>query len=313
MGEGARHPGRTGARFGRGLGRRLGAHHHRSRSLEVWPPVRALPQSRTHLDARFRHRLLPGPPRRSDRLRARSLRRRPRGADHHLRLVPGPRRPAQRRPRAGNAARPGRQARQARAAESGPSGHSQAGGGGRGAAAGGGEGGREGRQDAGDRRTARGPLLERLDPRRRRRHRRSAADRARAALPRSQIGDAGDPVQHEMGRAGGPGEVRLPGPEDADRPQAGGRSHRPPRRSDRPRQDPPRRFQDLRDARARRNNRRVPGGKRRHAQGAGRHARRPVRGPHRAGRALSPGPDGEHSDLLRPQARTGEARLHPCR
>ncbi len=77
-------------------------------------------------------------------------------------------------------------------------------------------------------------------------------------------------------------------------------------------QDPARRCQDLRDARARRDGRRVPGGKRRHAQGAGRHARRPVRGPHRAGRALSPGPDGEHSDLLRPQARTGEARLHPC-
>ena len=66
--------------------------------LEVWPPVRAVPQSRTHLDARFRHRLLPGPPRRSDRLRARALWRRPRGADHHLRLVPGARRPAQRRP-----------------------------------------------------------------------------------------------------------------------------------------------------------------------------------------------------------------------
>ena len=28
---------------------------------------------------------------------------------------------------------------------------------------------------------------------------------------------AGDPVQHEMGRAGGAGEVRLPRPEDADR------------------------------------------------------------------------------------------------
>ena len=31
MGEGARHSGRTRARLGRGLGRRLGAHHHRSR------------------------------------------------------------------------------------------------------------------------------------------------------------------------------------------------------------------------------------------------------------------------------------------
>ena len=90
------------------------------------------------------------------------------------------------------------------------------------APAGGGEGGRESRPDAHDRRTARGALFQRLDPRRRRRYRRSAADRACAALLRSEVGDAGDPVQHEMGRAGGPGEVRLPGPENADRSQAGG-------------------------------------------------------------------------------------------
>ena len=37
-----------------------------------------------------------------------------------------------------------------------------------------------------------------------------------------KVGDAGDPVQHEMGRAGGAGEVRFPGPEDADRAQARG-------------------------------------------------------------------------------------------
>ncbi len=43
-----------------------------------------------------------------------------------------------------------------------------------------------------------------------------AADRDGAALSRSEIDDAGDPVQHEMGRAGGPGEVRLPRPQDAD-------------------------------------------------------------------------------------------------
>ncbi len=81
--------------------------------------------------------------------------------------------------------------------------------------------------------------------------------------------------------------------------------------SDRSRQDPARRRQDLRDARARRDGRRVPGGKRRHAQGAGRDARRPVRGHHRPRRALPAGPDGEHPDLLRPQARPGEAGLHP--
>ncbi len=34
--------------------------------LEVWPPLRAVPQPGTHFDARFRHRLLPGPAGRSD-------------------------------------------------------------------------------------------------------------------------------------------------------------------------------------------------------------------------------------------------------
>lgn len=36
---------------------------------------------------------------------------------------------------------------------------------------------------------------------------------------------------------------------------------------------------------------------------AGRHAPRPFRGHHRVGRALSPGPDGEHSNVLFAQAR----------
>ena len=44
-----------------------------------------------------------------------------------------------------------------------------------------------------------------------------------------EIDDACDPVQHEMGRAGGPGEVRLSGAEDADRSQARDRPHRPAR------------------------------------------------------------------------------------
>jgi len=40
-----------------------------------------------------------------------------------------------------------------------------------------------------------------------------------------------------------------------------------------------------------------------HAAGAGRHAARPLRGHHRFGGFVSSGSDGEHSDLLRPQAR----------
>ena len=85
--------------------------------------------------------------------------------------------------------------------------------------------------------------------------------------------------------------------------------HRAARRRGRSRHDPARRREDLRDAGARRDGRRVPGGKRRHAQGAGRDARRPVRGHHRAGRALPARPDGQHPDLLRAQARPRKARL----
>lgn len=46
-----------------------------------------------------------------------------------------------------------------------------------------------------------------------------------------------------------------------------------------------------------------PGGKPRHAARADRHAPRPFRGHHCAGGAVSPGPDGQHPDLLRAQAR----------
>ena len=77
----------------------------------------------------------------------------------------------------------------------------------------------------------------------------------------------------------------------------------------RPIQPAARRRQVLRDAGARRHGRRVPGGKRRHAPCADRYAARPLRGHHRPGRALPAGTDGEHSDLLRTQARQRIARL----
>ena len=70
VGEVAGHSGRAGPRLGRGLARRLCAHHHRPRSDPLRAPVRALPQSGTRVDAGLRHRLLPGPPRRGDPLRA---------------------------------------------------------------------------------------------------------------------------------------------------------------------------------------------------------------------------------------------------
>ena len=113
VGQGQRHPRGAGARLGRRLGGGLVAHHHRPRSAPLRPAVRALPESRAHLDAGLRHRLLPGPPRRGDPLRAEEVRRRPRGADHHPRQAAGARRAARRRPRAADALRAGRQALQA--------------------------------------------------------------------------------------------------------------------------------------------------------------------------------------------------------
>ena len=91
VGEVAAHPGRARPRLGRGLARRLCAHHHRPRSDPVRPHLRALPQSRARVDAGLRHRLLPEPPRRGDPLRARPLWPRPGGADHHLRQPAGAR------------------------------------------------------------------------------------------------------------------------------------------------------------------------------------------------------------------------------
>ncbi len=112
-----------GPRLGRGLGGRLVAHHHRSRSAALRPAVRALPQSRARVDAGFRHRFLPGPARRGDPPRAGALWPRPRGADHHLRQAAGARGAARCRPRARDALRPGRPHLQARAQQPGQSGH----------------------------------------------------------------------------------------------------------------------------------------------------------------------------------------------
>ncbi len=81
------------------------------------------------------------------------------------------------------------------------------------------------------RQEARRPAPPRLDPRRRHRDRRAAARRDGAALSRSEIDDAGHPVQHEMGGAGGPGEVRLSRPQDADGAGDRGRAPAQARRS----------------------------------------------------------------------------------
>ena len=123
MGEGPRHPGRAGPRLGRGLAGRLVAQDHRSRSAALGPAVRALPQSRARVDAGLRHRLLPGPARPGDPLRAATSTAHDRvAADHHLRQAAGARGAARRRPRARHALRPGRPHLQAGAQQSGQAG-----------------------------------------------------------------------------------------------------------------------------------------------------------------------------------------------
>ncbi len=92
---------------------------------------------------------------------------------------------------------------------------------------------------------ARRPLPPRLDPCRRHRDRRPAAVGTGAALSRSQIQHAGDPVQHEMGGAGRPRQIRLPRPQDADRAGDGGEARRRPRHRDQSHPHPARRRQDL--------------------------------------------------------------------
>ena len=223
VGQGQRHPGRARPRLGRGLAGRLVAQDHRPRPAALGPAVRALPQSRARVDAGLRYRLLPGQARPGDPLRARRIRPRPRRRHHHLRQAAGARRAARRRPRARHALRPGRPHLQAGAEQSGQAGDAGAGAGER-AAPEGAVRRRRGDQAADrSRAAARGPLPQRLDPCRRRGDRRPAARRAGAALSRyrQQGIAAGHPVQHEMGRDGGPGEVRLPRPQDADRDREG--------------------------------------------------------------------------------------------
>src|SRR6185312_1546372 len=109
--------------------------------------------------------------------------------------------------------------------------------------------------------------------------------------------------------ARGARQVRLPRPHHAHGAAEGGRDDQPQRHQVRAHRHPHRRRADLRSPQEGRRRRGVPGGKSGHAAGARRHAARPLRGPDRARGALPPGPDGEHPDLLRPQARRRGGRI----
>ena len=106
------HPGRARPRLRRRQPRRLRARHHRHRPAALRPDLRALPQPRARLAAGLRHRLLPGPARRGDRVREGEVRPRERGPDHHLRLAGRQDGDPRRRARAGDPLREVRPARQ---------------------------------------------------------------------------------------------------------------------------------------------------------------------------------------------------------
>ena len=92
-----------GPRIGRRRAGRLFARHHRYRSPAARVAVRALPEPRAHFNARYRHRFLHEPPRRSDRLRNAEVRARKCCPDHHLRHHGGEGGHQRRRPRHGYA------------------------------------------------------------------------------------------------------------------------------------------------------------------------------------------------------------------
>ena len=188
---------------GAGSRRRLGAVDHRSRPAAVRPAVRALSQSRPRVDARLRHRFLPGTPRRGDPLRAARVRRRPGRPDHHLRHPAGAGGRPRRGPGAANALRPGRPAEQDDPLQSGRSGRPRRGDRDGAAFAGGARrrtrGGATDPHRAADRR----PLQARVDPPGGGRDRRPPARHADPALPRPAVGPARHAVQHE-GRGTGP-------------------------------------------------------------------------------------------------------------
>ena len=85
LGQGERHPGRSGSWLGRRVDGRVRDADHRPRPARARAHLRAVPQPRPGLDARLRHRLRRASPRRGDPLRHREVRRGPGQPDRHVR------------------------------------------------------------------------------------------------------------------------------------------------------------------------------------------------------------------------------------
>ena len=171
-----RHQRRPGPRLGGRLARRLLPRDHRHRPDPLRPALRALPQPGPQVDARHGHRLRRRRPRARHQLRGREVRPRPRRADHHLLDDGRARRRPRRRARARDPVRRRRQDREADPGRAGPDARRvpQAG---RRAASSRTTPTRSRRRSSTSRKPLEGLRAPGLDPRRRRRDRRRAADR----------------------------------------------------------------------------------------------------------------------------------------
>ncbi len=319
LGQEQRLPGGAGPRLRRRLAGGLRAEDHRPRPAAVQPAVRALPEPGAGVDARLRHRLLPGQPRPRDRLRQGQVRARRGQPDRHLRHHGRARRDARRRPRAGHELHLLRRHQQADPQQAGHDGHAAVPAGAQarrrqdhlrareGAGAGRAQPQGRGRAHAaGAGAEARGHDAQHRHARRRRADRAGQADRLLAAVPAARQRIGGEPVRQGRRRGHRPGEVRLPGPGHADHP--GDRQGLHPRAPPGPgglrlREGAAGRRGHLQAVRRRQDRGGVPVRIARHAGHAARRPADPAGGPDRAERAVPPGPDGPDPQLRGAQAR----------
>src|SRR6266853_540097 len=272
--------------------------------IELRPSVRALPESGARIDARLRHRLLRARARPGDRVRQAEIRSAIGVADRDLRHDGGARRGARRRARHGMELHAHGRTREAHSLPARQAHHASG-------CARDGAAARAARKDRGrDARAARARRAARRSRAQRRHARRGRADRpgqAHRFLPAlrgSRDREHDLAIRHEGRRAHRPGEVRFPRPHHAHRSRLGGAVD--PRDGEArflAREDPARRSRRLRGVRPRQHHGDIPVRIARHARSRQARAARPLRGHHRARRALPPRADGAHPRVRRAQER----------
>ena len=301
-----------GPRLGRRLARRLQPRHHRSRSAALQPALRALPESRARVDARLRHRLLPGRARSRHRLREEQVRRGQRLADRDVRHDGREGGGARRRPRARPRLQLLRPAREADPVPARQAHHARR----RardGAAA---EGAREER--GGSRRAARArgkarrPHAQRRHARGRRADRAGQAHRFLSAVYRRRLATrrSASTTRTTSRRSGWSSSTFSASPRSrSSTGRCATSSSSIPSSTLKLEELPLDDADGVPHVLDREHERRVPVRIARHARHAEAREARPLRRHHRARRAVSPGPDGPDPVVLRAQARARARRL----